>query len=157
MKRFIINMFIVMIFLGFLECFAHARDAKPSNNLVAYHNKISNILYVQDDSAAIIVQSQFDPICIYTPLTYEETGDESLQKTYFLPRTRYAHLHSHAMSEQLQHLLDSLGIHLRMQEVVGKNYGLQMIFTMPSDDAYEITKVVDTDKKMVRFDFVKKI
>lgn len=153
MKKFIVNMVIVMIILGFLECRMHARHAKPSNNLIAYHNKILNISGVLDDQMAIVLQSQADPICIYTPLTYEQAGAASLQKIYFLPRTKYADLHN----DQMKNLLQPLGINLDMQEIAGKNYGLRMIFTMQSDDAYKIIKVVDTDKKTVRFDFVKKI
>ena len=153
MKKFIVNMIIVMVILGFLECGMHARHAKPSNDLIAYHNKILHMHAAGDDQTAIVMQSQADPICIYTPLTYEQADATSLQKTYFLPRTKYADLHN----DQMKNLLQPLGINLDMQKIAGKNYGLRMTFTMQSDDAYQIVKVVDTNKKTVRFEFVKKI
>ena len=151
MKKFIINVFIVIVFVGFLECYGHT---KPSNDLLAYQNKIVSIA---GDDHSVVVQSQVNPICIFTPLTYAEIGDATLQKTYFFPRTRYADLKKSKLSLQLRDQLDAAGMSLRLEEVFGKNYGVRMIFTMQSCDTYDIEKFVDVDKKTVRFDFVKKM
>ncbi len=151
MKKFIINMLLVMGFLGFLECFALA---KPSNDLLAYHN---DIMTIAGNDAGLVVQSKYDPICIFSPLVATELDDTSDQKTYFFPRTRYADIKKAGILAQLHDQLDRFGTQVNVQQVTGKNYGIRMIFTMQPDDSYDIEKVIDSDKKTVTFNFVKKM
>ena len=152
MKKFIIktNIFFTMLLL---QEFAYARQAVPSNNLVAYRNEITDISYEQTDAIALVIQSQVNPICIYAPLTYQEYEHDNIQKTYFFPRTKLTDTNHLAFVEKLE----LLGIDVKIDEIRGKNYGLQMVFMMQSDHPYQIVKTIDRDEKSVRFDFVKKI
>jgi hypothetical protein len=140
-----------MLFLGFLECYGHS---KPSRDLVAYHNRIDSIFA---DDRSVVVRSQVDPICIFTPLTHAEISDGALQKSYFFPRTLYADLKKHRLSDDLENQLKANGISLSLQEVLGKNYGVRMIFKSNDADQFDVIKNVDARTKTVRFDFVKKI
>ncbi len=149
--------------LGLFICLASnaivARQHEPSQMLLAYHNKILNISYVMDSDHKHSIQFSFeyDPICMYTPLSYKESLDSSLTKTYFLPRTKSTDLQISNFYEDLHESLQLLGIDVQITKIENKNYGLQISFTMQSDNFYDIVKIVDHDKKTVCFDIVAKI
>jgi len=142
-----------------LSCSVFAWYDEPSAVMAAYNNKISHILYSagSDDQYAITLVSEHNPICIYTPLLYEDSQDTSLTKTYFLPRMRCSDHEMRYFYEDLEKNLKRLGVELRVDEVKGINYGLQISFTMQSADVYDIIKVIDADRRMVRFEIVTKI
>lgn len=163
MNIFKINSTVIMIVVALIQTVvmvqAVGAPKEPSQTLQAYRNKISQISYSlgSDDQRAITFLCQNDPICMYIPLTFEDSEDVSLKKTYFLPRTKCSDFQMRYFYEDLHDSLKSIGIDLQINDVKDYNYGLSMSFTMESADAYDIVKVVDRDKKMVRFDIVAKI
>ncbi|MBV8661026.1 MAG: hypothetical protein JO129_02690 [Candidatus Dependentiae bacterium] len=165
MKMFKIDLTIILIVVALIQNVAIIQAVtfgagEPTTRLAAYSNKISEIIYSvgSDDQYALTFLCQDDPICMYTPLTYEDYSDDSLTKTYFLPRTQCTDSQIHYCYKDLHDRLKLIGIDLKvMNETKSFNYGLRLSFTMQSHDAYEIVKVIDSDKKTVRFDIVAKI
>lgn len=159
MKMLKINIKMLALFSYILMSAVSVRADEPSNILAAYHNRISQISYSvgSHDERAISLLCQYDPICVYTPLKYEDVGNDSLTKTYFLPRTKCADLDMRYFYDDLHHSLKLLGIDLQISDVKDLHYGVQMSFTMQSHAAYDIVKVIDSDKKMVRFHIIAKI
>lgn len=130
-----------------------------STTLPAYHNKISDISYAvgSDDQHALTFALQQEPICMYTPLQYQDLHEMSLRKTYFLPRTTCADAHTRYFYDDVKKSLQPLGIDVHFKEINDIHYGLQMVFTIASESKYDVVKIVDTDKKLIHFNFVAKI
>lgn len=159
MKRSNINIKFFVLFSCILSNVIFIWADAPSNILAAYNNRVSHISYSvgSHHEHAISLLCQYDPICIYTPLKYEDIGDYGLTKTYFLPRTKCADSEMRYFYDDLHQSLKLLGIDLQISDVKDLNYGIQMSFTMQSHDAYDIVKVIDGDKKMVRFHITAKM
>ena len=159
MNIFKVNLTVVMIVVAMIQTVMMTHAAMPSSTIAAYNNKISHISYSlgSDDQHAITFLCQNNPICMYTPLTYEDSFEKSLTKTYFLPRTKSLNSGMQKYYHELRENLQEIGIDLDIHEIEDDNYGLSMSFTMQSDDTYDIVKVIDSDKKTVRFDIVAKI
>ncbi|MBP6869796.1 hypothetical protein KBC04_02855 [Candidatus Babeliales bacterium] len=136
-----------------------ARNDGPSNLLPAYSNQISQISYsvASDDRLAITFVCKHDPICMYTPLRYEDIAEDSLTKTYFLPRTKCVDSQMRYFYEELQGSLRKVGVDLKIEEIKDFQYGLRMSFTMQPDAQYDIVKVIDTEKNLIRFNIIGKI
>ena len=149
----------IVLFSCILSSLIFAREQEPSKNLAAYSNKISQISYSvgSHDHHAITFLCQKDPICMYTPLNYEQLHGKSLTKTYFLPRTQCADSQMRYFYEDLQESFKEIGIDLCIDEIKDTNYGLRMSFTMQSEDAYDIVKVIHDHNKTVTFTIVGKI
>lgn len=163
MKIRSINITVILIFVAMLQTIAMVyaqpmitMKGHPRTTLLAYHNKVSDVVY-NDVNKSISFACTVDPICMYTPLTYVDSLEKSLIKTYFLPRTKYADFKKHHEHTDMYESLKQQGITLEIHEVNHKNYGLQINFIMPSHDAYDIIKVIDRETKIVRFDIVAKI
>ncbi|MDP3788470.1 MAG: hypothetical protein Q8Q60_04135 [Candidatus Chromulinivorax sp.] len=158
MKRFIINVKNKVLFVCLATTAIFGYQSEPSSTLAAYSNKISQIAYSagSHDQYAITFFCQKDPICIYTPLRYEDSDSSSLTKTYFLPRTQCADPEMRYFYEDIHDALQLIGIDVQIENLKGLNYGVRISFTMQSDNAYGITKIVDADKKTVSFNIVAK-
>jgi hypothetical protein len=159
MKMFIINLKNIVFFSCIFSSVIFARSDEPSKTIAAYNNKISQISYSvgSHDQHAITLRCQTNPICMYTPLSYKDSDSASLTKTYFLPRTQCADSQMRYFYEDLHESLKQIGIDLQIDEIKNLNYGLRMSFTMQSENAYDIIKVVNDDKKTVSFNIVAKI
>ncbi len=157
MKIFITNTWLTFLAIGISQAMIFSNE--PSRYMAAYDNKISQISYSlgSDDQHAITFLCQQSPICMYTPLTYEQSSADSLTKTYFLPRMKNSNSKMNKFYHDLELNLKKIGIDLKVDEIEDVNYGLQMSFTTKAEDAYDIIKVIDADKKTVRFDIVAKI
>lgn len=153
----------ISIFVGTSLALSHnmvyARPMQPSSTLAAYHNKVVNMYDVDEhnNQHAMVMSFVHHPVCIYTPLSYQDSLVTSLQKTYFLPKTRLSDFQKDVKYRNLCQSLQKLGIVLQIDEITGVHYGLQINFIMPSYDQYDITNKIDHDQKIVRFDIVKKI
>lgn len=142
-------------------------DDQPTTTLPAYQNKILGIVYSagSDDQFAITFLCEQSPICIYTPLRYEDTGEGSRTKTYVLPFTSCMQSQAKYLYEDLPKMLKKSGISLKVEAMktdrtlkyFSKYYGIRMTFTMESDEVYDITKVIDADKKLVSFNIIGKM
>lgn len=163
MKMFKIDLTVVLIIVAMIQTVTMIQavsSIESTTMLAAYSNQISQITYSvgSDDQYALAFLCQNDPICMYTPLTYEESCDGSLTKTYFLPRTQCEKSQMYYCYKDLHAKLKLIGIDLKIRnDTSSLNYGLRISFTMKPDDAYDIVKIIDTDKKIVRFDIVAKI
>lgn len=159
MNIFIKNTKIVVFFSCILSTVIFIHGQGPISTVAAYTNKISQISHSigSHDQYAITFVCQKDPICMYTPLSYEEIDGDSLTKSYFLPRVKYTDLQLRYMKDDLRKSCKSFGIDLQIDEIKEDNYGLRMSFTMQNNDDYDIIKVIDSDSKSVRFDIVAKI
>lgn len=130
----------------------------PDAVMPGYKNKISHVAYGVGSYSQHAVTFAFEetPICMYTPLSYQDMLN-SEKKTYFLPKTVAVGNQIRYFYHDLTQLLHELGIRLDIHEVTDIHYGLQMTFTMPSEKKYEIVKIVDSEKKLIHFNFVQKI
>lgn len=130
-----------------------ARSAEPVTTLAAYNNKISKILHSvgSHDKHAITFVCQKDPICIYTPLSFQDINKRSVTKTYFLPRTECTDSQLRFFYQDLRHAFAGLGVDLQISELKNANYGLRVSFSMQSDHLYDIAKVVNAQSNTVSF------
>jgi hypothetical protein len=133
------------------DAFHHA----SVDTIAPYHNKILDIDMIMENNVQVVVQLQFDPICIYTPMTYDEIHNQDAEQTYFLPRTHFRDLNSNKMHNIIDQLFERFGITLSFEKVAGKNYGMRMIFTCQHGNRYDVIKAVDAHHKTVTFNFVK--
>ncbi len=159
MKMFIINVKNIVLFFCLSTTAIFAKYAEPSGTIAAYSNKISSIAYSagSHDQYAITFVCQHDPICIYTPLSYNEIDGTSSTKTYFLPRTECADSEMRYFYDDVQASLKKVGIDLQIDQTKKGNYGLRLSFSMESEGAYDIVKVVHDATKTVSFNIVAKI
>lgn len=158
MKMFLRGMKNIILFFCLSTAAIFAKEAQPSSMLAAYNNKIANIVYSvgSHDQCAITFFCENNPICIYTPLSLEDSQG-SLTKTYFLPRTKCADAEMRYVYDDICNALKNFGIDMQVEQFRSANYGLRVTFTMESSDAYDIVKVVDSGEKTVSFNIVAKI
>jgi hypothetical protein len=164
MNIFKVNPIIIMVVIGLLQNIAmlQARPfftQSPDMILPAYDNKISEIAYAVmcDDQYDLTLRFVDTPICMYTPLSYQATLQDSCVKTYFLPRTRLVNATMQKFYRELEQNLQALGIVFAVQEIADAQYGMRMSFTIPQDCKYDLKKIVNRDDKNVRFIFQTKI
>ncbi len=165
MKIFKINAIMVVLFSCIVTSFVVARDPYLSSTMAAYNNKISQISYSvgSHDQHAITFLCQKNPICMYTPLRFEDIDSNSLTKTYFLPCTQCEKSHMQKFYKDLHTSFQELGINLTISDMedlnygVRKHHGVRLSFTMEPDHRYDISKVIDSDKKTVSFNLSPKI
>jgi len=158
MKIFIMNSILTMFVIGMSQGIVLSK-ADVSKTIAAYENKITSIAYSvgSGDQHALTLSSQLDPICIYVPLTYKDYGDDSLTKTYIFPRMKSSDSQLRYLQNDLRHRLAKIGINLQINAFEKDYHGLRLGFTMQSADAYDIIKIINADKKSVRFEIVAKM
>ncbi len=151
------NKILIALLCGFsaIESITNTFHHASLDTIAAYHNKILDIDIIMQNNVKVVVQLQSDPICIYTPMTYDEINNQYIAQTYFLPRTHFLDLNFNKIQNIIDQLFEQFGITLSFEKVTGKNYGMRMIFTCQSDNLYDIVKSIHTDDKTVIFDFVK--
>ncbi len=159
MKIFITNLKNIMLFCCLSTIAIFAREQEPSGTIAAYNNKILSVAYSvgSHDQHAITFFCQNDPICIYTPLSYDDSDSSSLTKTYFLPRTQCADSQMRYFYDDIHGALAQIGIDMQIDQTKKYNYGLRVTFTMQSENAYDIVKVVNADTKTVSFNIIAKM
>jgi len=136
-----------------------AHGDQPGSIIPAYENKISHILFSQgaQDQQALTFILENDPICVYTPLTFQNFMDDHYAKTYFFPRTKCHSSQIKYLEKELKHSLKQMGIDFYVRNIQNDHHGLSITFALEAFDAYDIIKVVDADKKMIRFELAAKI
>lgn len=136
--------------------------------LPAYKNQISDIVCSvgSDDQLAVTFVCDQNPICMYTPLSYQDIDNSSLTKHYYLPLTTCTQGQLDYCSQYVYKCFKKVGVEVKIEEVknfdrtfsfLAKNYGLRISFTMQPGISYDITKVIDAEKKLVSFNFLGKL
>lgn len=142
-------------------------DDEPSTILPAYRNHISQVSSTvgSDDQFALTFICQNNPICMYTPLTYEDCDELSRTKTYYFPCMSYTDEQRNYFFKDLPRSLKKMGIDVSVEEIknnkllysLSQGYGLRISFTVQPGFSYDIVKCIDTEKKSVSFNFAGKI
>jgi len=151
----------ILIMHGFSHVYAGSKVLNyfdtPTSNLLAYSNHISKMSYSvgSGDQHSLSLLCDKSPIAYYTPVRYEDSLPSSYRKTYFLPRTGSLDYQLKYFYNDVQDNLKMLGIILEIDEITGKYFGLQISFTMLSDQ-YTIVKNIDTQNNIIRFDIFEK-
>lgn len=158
MRIFIMNLILAVFVFGMSQSAILAK-ADIVKTIAAYDNKVTSIAYSvgSNDQYAITLSSQRDPICIYVPLNYKNNASDSLTKTYIFPRMKCSDSQLRYFYNDLHRCLKQIGIDLQVEAFEKAYYGLRLSFTMQSPDAYDIIKIIDADKKLVRFKIIAKI
>ena len=158
MKNFIMNSILTMFIIGVSQDAILARGDE-TKTIAAYDNKVTSIVYSvgSNDQHAITLTSERDPICIYVPLSYKDNSDDSLTKTYILPRMKSSKSQLRYLNDDLRQRLEKIGVDLQIEAFEKTYYGLRLSFTMQSPDAYDIVRIIDANKKSVRFEIVAKM
>lgn len=139
----------------------------PSTYLPAYQNVITEVSYTvaNHNQIAITLHCDKNPICMYTPLTYEDLSQTYGTKTYYLPCTSCTKDQLRYFSERVGALLDKAGIVFRIEEIkkirglhfLSKSCGLRVSFMIKSQSDYDIAKIIDDKNKTISFNIVEKI
>ncbi len=156
MKKILYHHRVLLLLLIVLSSHGCLTAKQRLRHLPAYHNNIVSMLY-DPTQASLVVQSSADPICIYTPLSFQEM-EQGQTKTYFFPRTRMENLQDDILIEQLQDAATASGMQFAVTQVSGKNYGVQVSVSMLQNGrSGTIVKKNDRDSKVVIFFVEEKI
>jgi|GEM_PF-2387047 len=142
------------IYVSFMMMFGvnHMYSGQIEQIMAPYSNQIvkAGFSIGSDGMSAVILQFTEQPICFYAPSSYADSLDESI-KSFILPRTNWIDRNLMNFMKELELLLEPLGIRFDCFQLSGKNFGLQIVFSMNSLQ-YEIKKVVKEDSKVVCFE-----